>query len=60
MKLKNLCPEDIITLSTSISLLLTEKFNDDDLVIIKNLLCSITNNLSTYQTQKLICDKRKK
>ena len=60
MKLKDLCPEDIIKLSSSISLLLIEKFTEDDLLIIKNLLCTITNNIASYQTQKIICDKIKK
>lgn len=59
MKFKDICPDDLLKLSVSISLLLTEKFDNDDICVIKNLICSVANNLSTYQTQELLCQKLK-
>ena len=60
MNLKNLSPVDIVKLSTSISLILLEKFDDNEICIIKNLLSAINTNLSTFQTQKCILEKLKK
>jgi len=60
MDFKCLCPEDFIKLSTSISLFLTEKFDEDSLEVIKNLLCSIAGNISSYCSQKNTCKKNKK
>ncbi|MBE5745727.1 MAG: hypothetical protein E7359_00345 [Clostridiales bacterium] len=60
MKFKNLCPEEILSLSFSLTMFLIEKFDNDNLITIKNILCAITNNLSTYQTQQIICDKKNK
>ena len=60
MNFKCLKPEELIKLSTSITLLLTEKFNCDDLNTIKNILCSVTNNLSSFLSQKVFNDKDKK
>lgn len=57
MKMKKLCPEDIIKLSTSISLLLIEKFDMDEINTIKNILCSVNANLSAYCTQYYINKK---
>jgi len=60
MNFKNLCPEDIIKMASCISLLITEKFDPVEVSIIKNLLCAITSNLSAYQSQQSLCDRRKK
>ena len=60
MNLKCLCPEDLIKLATSISLILTEKFDEENLEIIKNLLCLITSNISSFCTQKNVYRKNKK
>jgi len=60
MDFKYLKPEEFIKLSASISLLLTEKFDEDSLDVIKNLLYSIANNISNYCSQRNICNKNKK
>lgn len=59
MNFKSLCPEDVIKISSCISLAITEKFNMVEISIIKNLLCLITSNLSAYQTQQALCEKPK-
>lgn len=60
MDFKCLCPEDFIKLSASISLILTEKFDDENLDVIKNLLYSIAGNISSFCSQKNTCKKNKK
>ncbi len=60
MNCKSLSPEDIIKLSSSISLILTQKFDQDELVVIKNILCSVANNISAFQGQYYIYEKCKK
>jgi len=57
MKIKKIRAEDIIKLSSSISLILIEKFEFDDLNTIKNLLSAINCNLACYCTQYLINKK---
>lgn len=59
MYFKCLCPEDFIKLSASISLLLTEKFDEENLEVIKNLLYSIASNISNFCTQKNMHKKHK-
>ena len=60
MDFKCLTPENFIKLSASISLLLTEKFDEDSLEVIKNLLYSIAGNISNFCTQKNTCKKNNK
>ena len=57
MNLKKLCAEDIIKLSASISLIIIDKFNIDEINTIKNILFTINGNLSGYCTQFLINKK---
>lgn len=59
MDFKCLSPEEVIKLSASISLILTEKYESEELNIIKNLLCAITNNLSSFLTQEFYFNKNK-
>lgn len=60
MNLKNLCPEEIIKISTCISLILLDKFDGLEISIIKNILCLVASNLSSYQTHQAICPKNNK
>ena len=58
MNLNNLSPCDVLKVSTSVTLLLIEKFNEQELEILKNLLSSICCNLSTFNTQCYINKKK--
>ena len=58
MNIKCLKPQDVIKLSSSISLILIEKFDENELNTIKNLLCQVSNNISCYNTQKIIYNKK--
>lgn len=60
MDCKKIPPDNIIKLSASISLILVDKFDQDELSVIKNLLYSIANNISAYQGQFFVFDKHKK
>ena len=60
MNFKCLSPKDFIKLSSAISLLLVEKFDEENLDVIKNLLFSIGNNISNYCNQNNFCKKLKK
>jgi len=59
MNFKNLCPEDIIKISSSISLLLINEFDTVELAIIKNILNAITCNIGCYQTQEILHKNKK-
>lgn len=59
MNFKNLCPEDIIKISSCLSLIITENLDAIEVAILKNILCLISSNLSAYQSQQGLCDKRK-
>lgn len=59
MDFKKICPSDIIKLSSSISLILIDRFDTEELSIIKNILCDITNNISSYLSQCYIYEKYK-
>lgn len=60
MDLKNFCPENIIKLSASVSLVLIDKYDLEELNVIKNILCSVSNNISSYQSQCYINKNYKK
>lgn len=60
MNLKNLCPEDIIKISSCLGLIVAEKFDAVEVSIIKNILCSVASNLSAYQSQQSLCEKHKR
>ncbi len=60
MNCKKIPPENIIKLSASISLILVEKFDQEELNVIKNVLCAVANNISSYQNQHYIYEKCKK
>ena len=60
MNCKKIPPENIIKLSASISLILVEKFDQEELNVIKNVLCAVANNISSYQGQYYIYEKCKK
>lgn len=51
MNIKKIPPQNLIKISASISLLLVEKYNQEELNVIKNILYSVANNISTYQGQ---------
>lgn len=57
MDCKKLSPENVIKLSASISLILVDKFDQEELVVIKNLLHAVANNISSYQGQCYIFEK---
>ena len=57
MNCKKIPPENIIKLSASISLILVEKFDQEELNVIKNVLCAVANNISSYQNQHYIYEK---
>lgn len=59
MNCKKIPPENIIKLSATISLILVEKFDADELNVIKNLMCSVANNISSYLAQEYIFEKCK-
>ncbi|MGN1223286.1 MAG: hypothetical protein ACI4T1_04070 [Christensenellales bacterium] len=59
MNIKKICPENIIKLSATISLLIIERLDDDEIHVVRNLLYSIANNISTYQGQCSIYNKKK-
>ena len=59
MDFKKLSPENVIKLSASISLILVEKFDQEELAVIKNLLHAVANNISTYQGQCYVYEKFK-
>lgn len=60
MDLKNICPETIIKISASISLILVDRYDNDELNVVKNILCSVSNNISSYQSQCYINKEHKK
>ena len=60
MDLKKICPENIIKISSSISLILTDRYDHEELNVIKNILCSVSNNISAYQSQCYIYREHKK
>ena len=60
MNFKKIPPENIIKLSASISLVLADKFDIEELAVIKNILNSVANNISAYCAQFYVYDKCKK
>lgn len=54
MKFKDISPCELLKIATSVSLLLIEKFDEDELNTLKNLMSLICCNLSSCQTQKYI------
>ncbi|MGN1207870.1 MAG: hypothetical protein ACI4TI_00175 [Christensenellales bacterium] len=60
MDCKKIPPENIIKLSASISLILVEKFDQDELSVIKNILYAVANNISAYSSQCFVYDKFKR
>jgi len=59
MDCKKISPENVIKLSASISLILVDKFDQEELVVIKNLLHAVANNISSYQGQCYVYEKFK-